>query len=137
MKLKVQKLQELNAAVQTLEGRDEVHEIKGEKVVVKKPFEFTGKVRWNIAKNLACLSRELQGFEKVRDDIIRKVGNGESIDRNDAEKVAEFEKLMLEVLQTDNEVNGVLTLSEADLNLEVNPILNEAVKIFIETGLVA
>ena len=90
-----------------------------------KPFALPGKVRWNIVKNLAILTRFSEDYEKTRQGIIVALtpegGTAADIDKDPA-LIASFRAQIKEILETDQEIPGLLTLALADLNLDANAI---------------
>jgi hypothetical protein len=119
MKLKISKICQLYAALSALDGVEEVHEINDKKTIVKKPYNFTGKVRWNLAKNMRILKPHVDDVNKIRDTLIKEVSGGEDqIGEGDKEKIKEFTTKYTEVNSQEEDVEGLLVLSPKDLGLE-------------------
>ena len=123
MKLKISKICQLYAALSALDGIEEVVEVNGKNGVIKKPYNFTGKVRWNLAKNLRILKEHVDAFGKVRDDLIKEVSGGEDqISEGDTDKIKRFTAQLAEVNSQEEEINGLLTVTPKDLGLEEEDI---------------
>jgi hypothetical protein len=119
MKLKISQINELKEAISGLEGTQEVHDGK----VITKPFKLSGKTRWNLSKNLAILSRKMEGYEKVKNDLLLQISGGSGIIKEaEVEKIAEFTKQVREIITTEEEVDGLLKIKEEELKLDENPI---------------
>lgn len=128
MKLKITKIKELQTALLKLDGVERVVKIDDKDKIVKEPFKFSGKVRWNIAKNVGVLNRKLEGFDKVRGDLITQISGGTNIIKpEETEKMKEFQAQMADILQNEEEVDGLLKLKESDLDLDSNAIPTEAI----------
>lgn len=127
MKLKITKIKELQTALLKLDGYDKIANVDGKDKIVKEPFKLSGKVRWNIAKNVRILNRELEGFDKVRGDVITQISEGSNVIKpEETEKMKKFQDAMAQILNDETEVEGLLKFNEEDFNLEANPIPAEA-----------
>lgn len=123
MKLKITKVKELHEALLQLDGLEKVAHIDGKDKIVKEPFKLSGKSRWNIAKNVGILARKLEGFDKVRNDLVQEISEGKNIiTKDETEKIKAFEKEIISVLETEEEIEGILTITKTDLNLDANAI---------------
>lgn len=123
MKLPIRTLLELHAALASLDGRQRViKDGETEKIVVV-PYAFSGKTRWNIAKNLSVLKRVNEDYVKARDALINELsgGNG-TIDENDTTSIKRMNEELKQVLDTEEDALGLLTFDLAALNLDDNPI---------------
>ena len=119
MKLKINKILELHAALSALDGSDEIVEVDGKNVKIKKPYVFSGKVRWNLAKNIRVLKTHVDSFNTVRDDIIKEISGGSGeITETDKEKLKAFSSKIGDVTSQEEEVEGLLTFTPKDLGLE-------------------
>lgn len=133
-KLIIREALSLYNALPALDGHvvETTTESKGEKNTSRKvvPYVFGadgkggGKVRWNIAKNIDILKAEADRFNKVRDALIMEISGGSpSIPEDNREAINALSKRVQELLDSEVEISGLLTISLADLNLENNPDL--------------
>lgn len=85
---------------------------------------ITSKVRWNLTKNATIIEREAAALEKHRQKIlVNHAGGRDFIDaKADPEAAAAFSKEYNEVLECENDIQGLLQVPLAELNLDVNPI---------------
>lgn len=124
IKLTVKTANEVYAALQNIDVYN--HVIKkedGMEEVVKLPYKISGKGRWNLTKCLNKLRETNDAFNTTRDGLIKEVSAGKAtIDGTDADRLAEFNTKMEEVLAQEIDTKGLLRIRVADLNLEVNPI---------------
>ncbi len=117
--IKLSEARNLHAAFSMLEGYNKV--VKNEKVVI--PYEFSGKTRWNIAKNLRILNVLVTDFNSARDALIKQLSNGSNeIDSTNKELMSSYIKEINEIDSQDVDVSGILSIKVDDLNLDVNPI---------------
>lgn len=92
----------------------------------KPAFIFSGKVRYNIARNLKTFRVILEGVEEIRVKLAKEkaIGLPEMDDKGRAEFIKEF----TEVLDLENDVQ-IFPVTVADLDLDKNqihlPILTE------------
>jgi len=123
MKLKITKVQELQNALGQLDGIDKAVRVDEKDRIIRQPFQLSGRARWNIAKNVRILSDRIEAFSQVRNDLIKQISGGKNIiEKNETEKMEAFQKEITSVLETEEEVDGLLTISREDLNLDQNPI---------------
>lgn len=127
MKLKISQVIELQSALSRLDGIQKTVNVVTNGVTVERvitePFKFGGKIRWNLSKNLAILTRILGEFDKARNDLLLEVSEGAGIIKaEDCERIAKFNQQLAEMRDSEDDVVGILTIGEADLNLDVNPI---------------
>lgn len=118
---------ELQAAISGLEGTPKIIKVVSNGVtserVITEPFKLGGKIRWNLSKNLAILTRRLEGFDKVRNALLLEVSEGAGfIKQTDYDKMAKFNQQLAIIRDSEENINGIITISEADLNLEENSI---------------
>jgi len=117
--IKLSEARNLHAAFSMLEGYNKV--VKDEKVVI--PYEFSGKTRWNIAKNLRILNVLVTDFNSARDALIKQLSNGSNeIDGTNKELMSSYIKEINDIDAQDVDVSGILSIKVDDLNLDVNPI---------------
>lgn len=122
--LPIKTLLEINAALSVLDGTPTI--VKGEngtEKTVTVPYQFSGKVRWGISKNLNVLKRISEDFSKTRDSLISDVSGG--IGRIEPENEAAiklFNEKIAEVFTTEEDTKGLLSLPFEGLNLDVNQI---------------
>ncbi len=114
----------LHGALSSLDGY--AHIIKGEDGKDKSitvPYKFTGKVRWNIAKALTITKTYTDNYTKTRDAAINEISGGVgSIKEGDTEKIGRLNMELSSLLEVKEEVVGLLSFTQADLNLDDNPI---------------
>lgn len=117
--MKLFEVRNLHAAFSMLEGYNKI--VKDEKVVI--PYEFSGKTRWNIAKNLRVLNVHVTDFNSARDALIKQISNGTNeIDNTNKEQMNEYIKHLNEIDQQEVDVSGLLSIKVDDLVLDTNPI---------------
>jgi hypothetical protein len=116
MKLKIKKIRELFEALASLDGYTEYSDGK---VKEKVYYDFSGKTKYNIIKNLNILKRHLENFDKTRDELIKSISGGkDSISQDDKEAILRFNKALSEILETEEEVKGLLKIKFNDLCLD-------------------
>lgn len=128
--LPIKTLLEINAALSSLDGTPTI--VKGEKnegdpdtadKIVTVPYQFSGKVRWGISKNLNVLKRVSEDFGKTRDALINEVSNGTGrIEPDNETAIKTLNDKVAEVFATGEETKGLLTLPLDGLNLDLNQI---------------
>ncbi len=80
------------------------------------PFKFSVKVTWNKAKNLHVLKKTLQRIDEARTAIIKPlIPEGEVAVPK--ERIEEFVKAFNELLETEEEIPGMLQLDPCGLNI--------------------
>ena len=123
--LSVKTLLEINAALSSLEGTQTVvksEDGKSDKVVIV-PYQFSGKVRWNIAKGLTALKHVSEDFTKARDAVINEVSKGTGrIEPGDEAAVKTLNEKIAEIFASQEDTKGLLSLPLEGLNLDVNQI---------------
>ena len=118
MILTVLKICQLYDALSALDGLEEVVSIGGENKLIKKPYDFSGKVKWNLAKDLRLLKPHVEAFQKVRDDIVREVTGGKNtVTDKDDRWNAVIDKVS-EVHKQEENVEGLLSFTPKDLGLD-------------------
>lgn len=123
--LPIKALLEINAALSSLEGTQTVvkNDVEKTEKVVIIPYQFSGKARWNIAKNTTLLKRIAEDFGKARDAVINEVSKGTGrVEPTDETVVKDFNVKINDILNTEESTKGLLSLTVADLNLDVNQI---------------
>jgi len=122
--LPIKTLLEINAALSSLDGTPTV--VKGENGVEKTitvPYQFSGKVRWNIAKALTTLKRVSEDFSTTRDKIINEVSGGTGrIEPENETAIKALNDKIAEVFATEEDTKGLLALPLEGLNLDANQI---------------
>lgn len=137
MKLKIAQVQKLHNAISRLNGIERVIKIDGDDKVIFQPFNLSGKARWNIAKNISILEAMIESINKVRNDLINQISDGANVIKADeTEKLAKFNAEMSAILETEEEVNGLLKLTQSQLKLDSDEDINqfppEAIKTLID-----
>ena len=122
--LPIKTLLEINAALSLLDGTPTI--VKGENGADKTviiPYQFSGKVRWGLSKNLNILKRISEDFTKARDAIIQDVSGGTGrIEPDNEAAIKTLNEKIAEVFATEEDTKGLLTLSLEGLNLDTNQI---------------
>ena len=72
LKLKITEIIDLYNALSSLDGYSKFIKRGEDESVVTIPYVFTGKMRWNIAKNLGVLKPHIKDYTKVRDSLIKQ-----------------------------------------------------------------
>lgn len=128
MKLKLKQVTKLRAGLVALDGHIKLAEVDGKPVPVQTPYDFTGSFRWNIRKNLRLATDRAEDIEKVRIELIRqhssRVQGFDPFDKSEATaaKLQAYEKEFNGLLEKEEEFAGFLMISQAQLNLDKNPI---------------
>lgn len=123
--LPIKTLLEINAALSSLEGTQTVvkNDVEKTEKVVIVPYQFSGKARWNIAKNTTLIKRIAEDFGKARDAVINEMSKGTGrVESTDEAVVKDFNTKINDILNTEESTKGLLSLTVADLNLDVNQI---------------
>lgn len=116
MTIKIKKILELYEAFASLDGYTE---IKDGKVSEKTYYYFGGKTKYNLVKNLNVLKRHYENFEKTRDELVKSISGGsDSIKADEPEKLEKFNKELVALLDTEEEVSGLLKVKFEALNLD-------------------
>lgn len=123
--LKIKDITSLYGALSSLDGEQKV--VEGAEGALSKivivPYKFGGKARWAIVKNLGILKRYVDDFGKSRDALINELSSGAGlIQEDDHQTIAKLNQGLTEILETEQEVSGLLKLSEDSLNLDQNQI---------------
>lgn len=130
MKLKLnQTIQLLN----TLASLDGYNTVIDKKVVIC-PYNFSGKTRWNLAKNISVLKKHAEVYETARLSIIKSLapdGNTAVID-NDPALRAKFIGLHNDLLNQEDEVEGLLKISAEDVLRDGNQIPSTVISVLTE-----
>ena len=109
MKLTRRKINHLHkalTALDTLKGAD---------------LKFSPKVRYALAKNLRLLSTRTEDFEKARVGFVKQTGVAANPNENSPELI-KFDQEWTAFLDGEEEVPNIMRFTEAELNLDVNPI---------------
>ena len=101
---------ELNNAHQQLDGPKD------------SPFRFSAKVRYNLAKNLRILRDRAEDIHKVQTAVIREVVPPGTKAEPGSPQYVEVEAKLAEFLAGTEDVNGLLSLTLADLQLDLNSV---------------
>lgn len=87
-------------------------------------YDFTGEVRWKIRDNLMLLKPKFEAWQKITQDILKKVSNGTNfVAASDSKRQAEYNQAIFaqgEII--DEHAPKLYTLTREDLNINVNPI---------------
>ena len=116
MKLKIKIIRALFEALVSLDGYTEFADGK---IKEKVYYNFSGKTKYNIIKNLNILKRYIENFDKTRDELIKSISGGkDSIAQEDKESILKFNKSVAEILETEEDVKGLLKIKFDDLWLD-------------------
>jgi hypothetical protein len=128
MKLTILKVCQLYDALSALDGLEQVFVIGGENRLVKKPYDFSGKVKWNLAKNVRILRPHVEAFQKVRDDIVKEVTGGKNTitDKDGGQWDAVLAKVQ-EVQSQEEDVTGLLAFTTKDLGLDSDDLTSNQI----------
>lgn len=122
--LPIKTLLEINAALSVLDGTPTI--VKGEngtEKTVTVPYQFSGKVRWNLVKNTAFVKRISEDFSATRDKIINDVSGGTGrIEPTDEAAIKTLNDKIAEVFASEEDTKGLLVLPLEGLNLDTNQI---------------
>lgn len=123
--LSIKTLLEINAALSSLEGTPTI--VKGDtpesEKVITVPYQFSGKVRWNLVKNAAFAKRISEDFSATRDKIINDVSGGTGrIEPENEAAIKTMNDKIAEVFATEEDTKGLLALPLEGLNLDANQI---------------
>ena len=72
LKLKITEIIDLYNALSSLDGYSKTLKKGQDESAIIVPYSFTGKLRWNVAKNLGVLKPHIKDYTKVRDDLIKQ-----------------------------------------------------------------
>jgi hypothetical protein len=141
MKLKVKDAKIILNSLLQLDGYEAVVKIDGNDRIIKKPYDLSGKTRWNIIKDISILERKMLDFEKLRNQLILEISEGKGgIMENEKDKLQKFSDKITPVLMEEEEVDGLLKLTRADLKLDsesdINPFPNGVIKPLIDLGFI-
>lgn len=132
MKLKIKELEPACKAFRKLDGYDRVITLDGKEVVIWVPYQLGGKTRYSISKNIRILAGRIEDFQKSKDGVIKEVtGGGNIIRRDETEKIDAFVKKVAALMEEEDEIEGLMQLTLADLKLDqdedINPIPSEVI----------
>jgi hypothetical protein len=116
MKLKLQEIININAALSALNGYQDTVVVKGENQTVLKPYLFAStKTSWNIAKNRRLIKSAIEDYTEVRNGLIREISGGVEIKEDNLEQMAQFTSKEAALLKEEVEVEGLLKLNLSEL----------------------
>lgn len=72
LKLKITEIINLYNALSSLDGYSKTVKRGEDESTTVVPYSFSGKLRWNIAKNLGVLKPHIKDYTKVRDDLVKQ-----------------------------------------------------------------
>lgn len=122
-KFTVREANELYAALSSLDGSTVIVGKEDDQKAVTVPYRFGGKTRWNLTKALSKFKVYADNFTKIRDDLINEISGGSgAIKPEDSESILKLNKELTAALEQEIEVNGVLSIDLAELNLDDNQI---------------
>ncbi len=121
--MKVEDAQKLYTALNLLDGEQKSVTVKGQQDVILVPYQFAGKVSWNMVKNKNILKRIIEDFQETNNKLVREISGGkESIDQENPEQVKKLRDELDKILKIDEDVKGLLKIKYSELNLNVNRI---------------
>jgi len=125
MKLKINQIKELQDALSNLDGYQRAVKVDGADKLVFQPYSLSGKTRYAIAKNLRILTTKISDFNKARDGLIKEISGGQNfIKKEDTENVEKFVARVNELAEVEDDVDGLIQFTLAELGLELETDLN-------------
>lgn len=123
VKLKHAQLQELSIALSALDGAQKVvPQGEAPAKVVHVAYEFGGKTRLAIARNLSALRRTLEEYEATRVQLLNQVSNGQPDKvQGDTALSAKFYELWRQATAEPAKIDLTLIKTD-DLRLDANAI---------------
>lgn len=120
--MKLSEIRNLFTALSMLDGEQKVVKNKGQEEVILEPYKFSGKTSWNLVKNKNILKRYTDDYTEVNDKLIRRISGAESINKEDPAQVKEYTDETKKLLETEEDVKGILKIKLSELNLDTNHI---------------
>lgn len=120
--MKLSEIRNLFTALSMLDGEQKVVKNKGQEEVILEPYKFAGKTSWNLVKNKNILKRYNDDYTEVNDQLIRRISGAESINKEDPVQVKEYTDETKKLLETEEDVKGILRIKLSELNLDTNHI---------------
>ncbi len=125
MKLKINQIKELQDAVSNLDGYQKAVKVEGSDKLIFQPYSLSGKTRYSIAKNLRILTTKITDFNKARDGLIQEISGGQNfIKKEDTELIQKFVTRANELAETEDDVEGLLSFTLAELKLDQDEDVN-------------
>jgi hypothetical protein len=109
----------LAQALQALDGNMKIVKDGGQDKAIRVPYEFSGNVRFAIAKNINAIAPVNRTFSDARNALVRQFSGGK--EEVPAAAMPGFDAAVAELLDRDEEIE-TSPLSQLDLNLDKNPI---------------
>lgn len=123
MELKIDQIIEMYSALLQLDGANKSVKNGESEVIIKEPYDFPGKTRWNLGKNITVLKRYSDKFNENKDNFIKLISGGKNkIDPKNSEQMVEFQTQLNAELQKMETVDGLLKIKLSDLKLDQNRI---------------
>ena len=125
IKLKITEIIDLYNALSSLDGHSKSIKQGENESVITVPYHFSGKLRWNIAKNLGVLKPHIKDYTKVRDDLIKQYSLPEETTINSKTNPIGWKVFSEEndkLGREEIEVNGLLNLDVNELLKDENPV---------------
>jgi hypothetical protein len=117
--MKIRDILMLAQALQTLDGYTKIVRDGGQDKPIHAPYEFSGNVRFAIAKNINAIAPVNRAFSEARNALVRQFSSGG--EEVPAAAMPGFDAAVKELLDRDEDIQ-ILPLSQLDLNLDKNPI---------------
>lgn len=117
MKLKLADISGLYSNLQALDGFQKTETIDGKKTIVFERHSYGSKFTWNRVKNLRILRDQLKDLEDARIAIAKKYLDRPGDENVSPAKEGAYRKEYVAVLETIEDVRGLLKFSAKDLNL--------------------
>lgn len=125
MKLKINQIKVLHDAFSNLDGYQKALKIDGADKLIFQPYSLSGKTRYAIAKNLRILGTKINDFNKARDGLILEITGGvPMIKKEETDKIEQFVGKLNELSEVEDEVDGLIQITTAELGLELESDLN-------------
>lgn len=122
MKMKVSEASALLSALSALDGYDRVIKEGGNEKSVRDSYKL-GPARMAVARNIRALREVVEDFQRAQNAlIIEESGGTGSVDqKTNPEGAARVAVEIQKMVDTEHEIS-LISISEADLKLDVNPI---------------
>ena len=126
MKLKVRQILEIYAALQMLDGYEKPVGKGDEQKTIRVSYQFSGKTRKKIARNMTQLRIEVDEFSTASDALFRQLSGGkETLDPNDkkeASQIGEFNRQKIEMMNEETDELKLKLFTDDEFDLDKNPI---------------
>ena len=119
-------------ALQSLDGYEQIVKVNGEDRLIRSAYDFNGKVRYNLAKNIKLLRSHIETFDDVQNALVKELApeTNEISREKDPVAYGSYINKLNEALEAEEDIEGLHKIKFEDLNLDkkdkndkpVNPI---------------